>query len=78
MRRHKKQKRGVSSGYALFVKINTLLVMIDYKSMHFALIGDKSSKGAYEDVILKSSQSLSKMEYWFYAHVLYINNPSDL
>ena len=44
-------QRGVSLGSALFVKINTILVMVDYKNVydqaliHFALIGDKSSKG---------------------------------
>ena len=39
-------KGGVSSGYALFAKINSLLVMVGYKNVyehafiHFALIGD--------------------------------------
>ena len=48
----------------LFAKINTLLVMVDYKIVydqaliHFALIGDKSSKGAYEEAIPTSSQIL--------------------
>ena len=57
-------ERGVSSWSALFTKISTLIVMTDYQQkkflydqalIHFALIGDKSSKGD------TSSQILSKI-----------------
>ena len=52
----------------LFAKINTFLVVVDYKIVYdqaliyFALIGDKSSKGAYEEAIQTSSQILSKFD----------------
>ena len=50
-------KRSVSSGSALFAKINILLVMIGYKNVyyqaliHFPLIGDNSSKGDTSDQV---------------------------
>ena len=34
----------------------------DQALIHFALIGDKSSKGAYEELISASSQIMSKLD----------------
>ena len=60
--------------------------MVDYKILiwsglhHFVLIGEKSSKGVYEEVIPTPSQILSKLNigsmYTFYTHN--IKNPSEL
>ena len=53
-------------GLRYFTKINTLLVMVGYIKFVYdqALIhfGDKSSKGAYEEVIPTSSQILPKLD----------------
>ena len=61
----------------LFAKINTLLVMVEYKIVyaliHFALIGDKSSKGAYEEMLLNI---ITDYTHNFCAHK--IKNRSDL
>ena len=37
-------------------------IVYDQALIHFALIGDKSSKGAYEEAIRTSSQILSKLD----------------
>ena len=79
-------KCGVSSGSALFVKINTFLVMVDFKIVydqafiHFVLIGDRSSKG--DTNITKNSVKIGFREinigstHKFCTHN--IRNPSEL
>ena len=63
-----KTPQNFSSGSTLFVKINSLLVIVDYKNeyaqllIHFALISDKSSKRAIDEVIPTSSEILSKFD----------------
>ena len=74
----KQRRPSVSSGSALFAKINTLLVLVDYRIRIWSgtLHIKHQISGAHEEVIPTSSQILSKLYLerlilvLDYAHVL--------
>ena len=70
-------KRRVSSGSALFAKINTLLVIVDYKNykncIWFALIGDNHK--FCQNWIQRDFLNICSMHTF---HMHNIKNPSEL